>query len=289
MRDTPFPTAHIGGYSISALSDGYLPASLDLLVNIAPDDAARFQRRAGYEHDAAMHINCYLIRGGGHTMLVDAGAGGVKGWGANLTRQLDAAGVTTASIDTILLTHAHPDHAGGLVDESGQPRFPDAELLVHHREVAFWQDDDNLATANERARGNFAIARTALHAYRNRLQTIDGGELFPGISALPLPGHTSGHTGYLFEAGGDGVLVWGDTVHFPAVQVPMPSASLTLDSDPAHAARTRSAVLARASAERLIVAGAHLNERGFARIERRDGRYCLASADPLPGVVDSAS
>lgn len=289
MRDTPFPTAHIGEYSISALSDGYLPASLDLLVNIAPDDADRLQHHAGRAQDAAMHINCYLIRGGGHTMLVDAGAGGVKGWGGNLTRQLDAAGVTPASIDTILLTHAHPDHAGGLVDASGQPRFPEAELLVHHREVAFWQDDDNLAAANERARGNFAIARTALNAYRNRLQAIDGGELFPGISALPLPGHTSGHTGYLLQAGKDAVLAWGDTVHFPAVQIPMPHASLTLDSDPAHAARTRSAVLARASAERLIVAGAHLNERGFARIERRDGVYCLAPADPLPGVVGSAS
>ncbi|SDV46031.1 hypothetical protein SAMN05216551_10115 [Chitinasiproducens palmae] len=80
MNDTQFPHQRIGAFSITAISDRYLAASLDLLCNIDPLDASRMQGEAGASDPSSIHINCYLARGRGRTVLIDAGAGGRKRW-----------------------------------------------------------------------------------------------------------------------------------------------------------------------------------------------------------------
>ncbi len=196
-------------------------------------------------------------------------------WGGYLRTNLSLAGIEPSEIDTILLTHAHPDHVGGLVNRAGQIAFPNAELVVHQREVEFWRDDGNLSRASERARGNFLIARQVFDGYRDQLRTFDAGEVLPGISAMPLPGHTDGHSGYLLESHDQGLLVWGDIVHFPHIQIKRPDVSIAFDQDPSLAAATRSRLLDLVSSEGLLIAGMHLGELGFARIKRMGGSYGL--------------
>lgn len=273
MTNLAFPSQQVGDLTITAISDGYLAASLDLLSNIDPADASRMQENAGINDQASIHINCYLVRGGGRTILIDAGAGGFKQWGGRLKTNLALAGTQPSEIDAILLTHAHPDHVGGLMDVSGEAAFPNAELVVHNREVTFWQNDGHLSRAPERARGSFLLARQAFGCYRDRLRTFDAGEVLPGVTAMPLPGHTAGHSGYHLESASRNLLVWGDIVHFPQIQVSRPDVSIAFDQDSHLAAATRSRLLDLVCSERLLVAGMHLGELGFAHIERTGGAY----------------
>lgn len=275
MSNLVFPYQQVGDFTITAISDGYLHADFDFLSNIDPANATRMQESAGIKDHTSIHINCYLVRGGSRTVLIDTGSGGFKQWGGHLKANLLLTGLQPSEIDAILLTHAHPDHVGGLTDASGKAVFSNAELVVHHRELAFWQDDGNLSRAPERARGNFLVARQAFEGYRDRLRTFNAGEVLPGMTAVPLPGHTDGHTGYRLESGDQNLLVWGDIVHFPRIQIPRPDVSIAFDQDSHLAAATRSKLLDFVSSERLLVAGMHLGELGFAHIERAGGIYDL--------------
>ncbi len=276
MSHTKFPSQQIGEFSVTAVSDGYLSASLDLLSNIDPVEASGLQQQAGVLAPSSIHINCYLVRGRGRTVLIDAGAGGFKQWGGKLKANLALAGVQPADIDTILLTHAHPDHVGGLVDPSGEAVFPESELVVHQHEISFWEDDGNLSRASERARGNFLLARQVFDLYRERVRTFAQGSVLPGISAMPLLGHTAGHSGYRIESQGKSALIWGDIVHFPQIQIARPDVSIAFDQDPILSAGTRSRLLDVVSSDKLLVAGMHFSELGFAHIDRVGKSYKIA-------------
>lgn len=275
MLEHSFPGHRVGDFHITAISDGYLQAPLGLLSNIDPADATQMQSRAGQRPPESIHINCYLLRSTRHTVLIDAGAGGIKQWGGLLLHNLALAGVSPEDIDTILLTHAHPDHVGGLLNAAGERVFPNAELVVHRSEWDFWRDDAHLSRASERARGNFQIARAVFERYHQQLRTFDTEEVLPGVQAMPLPGHTQGHTGYLLTSAAQNLLVWGDIVHFPHIQIQRPDVTIAFDQDAALSASTRSRMLDMASADQLLIAGMHLGELGFARIQRERSGFSL--------------
>jgi glyoxylase-like metal-dependent hydrolase (beta-lactamase superfamily II) len=176
----------------------------------------------------------------------------------------------------VLLTHLHPDHAAGLVDPGGEPVFPRAELHVHADELAYWQDDTAWSRATEPNRSYFLAARAQLGAYRDRLHALRPGEVFPGVTWLPLPGHSPGHTAYRLASGDASLMIWGDVVTIQEVQIPRPDTGFFFDLDPVTAAATRHRVLDMAATDRLLVGGMHVHFPGFGRVVRDGTSFRLA-------------
>ena len=196
--------------------------------------------------------------------LIDTGAGNTMGPTlGKLADNLRAAGAPPERIDTILLTHLHSDHSNGLVDDDDRAIYPNAQLVLHEAEAAFWLDRDEASGANERIRRNIAKARVTTGPYRERMRTVRDGEALPGVSAMLLAGHTPGPYRMAHPVAQSSLLVWGDIVHLAAIQVPRPEAALVFDVDPQAAAATRRRLFDHVAADKLTVAGAHLGFPGF--------------------------
>ena len=267
----------IGDIVVTAVSDGTLERTHEMMIGVAEDEG-RQRLAAACRSAFVLSVNAFLIDTGDQLALVETGSGNYLGPTAgHLLANLAADGVEPGMIDTILLTHMHPDHSAGLTDMvTGRPNYPRAELVVHENEPRHWFDDAAMARGTEREKKlMFQQAREQTAPYRSRMRTFRDGEVLPGITALPIPGHTPGHTGYLIESGGERLLIWGDVVHMPEVQVPRPEVSMVVDTDPAAAAAARRRIFDMAASERLLVTGMHLHFPGFSHVVREGGGYRL--------------
>jgi glyoxylase-like metal-dependent hydrolase (beta-lactamase superfamily II) len=261
-------TKTIGDFSVTAVSDGVLNSNHDVILGV---ERAESERMTGipYGQPLPLDVNCFVIRYRDHIMLSDAGTGHSYGPTlGKLPQNLRAAGIAPENVDTILLTHLHPDHSFGLVDPQGRPIFPNAHLIVHEVEAAFWLDREPRPDDSERIARNTKAQRTTLAPYAGRIRRVRDGEVLPGIAAIMRPGHTPGHTTWLLQSGNERLLLWGDIVHLAAVQVPRPDAALIFDVDPELAKASRQAAFDWVSRERVSVGGAHLGFPGFGKLER---------------------
>jgi glyoxylase-like metal-dependent hydrolase (beta-lactamase superfamily II) len=196
--------------------------------------------------------NVFLVRGSGRTVLIDTGFGGA------LFDALRSLRVEPAEVDTILLTHLHGDHTGGLSRE-GAALFPNARVYLARQEFA----------------GAQANTRQLLAPYGNRVETFEpsaleaaGPELLPGIRGIAAFGHTPGHTAYLIESNGERLIVWGDLMHVQGIQFPLPDIAVSYDSDPAAAIASRREILEYAARYRIPVGGMHLEYPALGVVEK---------------------
>jgi glyoxylase-like metal-dependent hydrolase (beta-lactamase superfamily II) len=269
----------IGDIVVTALSDGHVERTPEMLRDITIEDAERLLADA-FRPGIVISVNAFLIYSAGRLALVDTGSGNYLGPTAGkLLQNLAAAGVAAADIDTVLLTHMHPDHSAGLTDmTTGKPNFPEAEVVVHENEPRHWDDDAAMARGTEREKKLFfQAAREQIAPYRDRMRVFNKSEdVFPGVTAIPATGHTPGHTPYLIASGKEQLLIWGDTVHVPEVQVARPDVTVNVDSDPPAAAASRKRILDRAATDRLLVTGMHVHFPGFSHVTRaRNGGFAL--------------
>ncbi|WP_165354652.1 MBL fold metallo-hydrolase [Tropicimonas sp. IMCC6043] len=270
----------VGDMLVTALSDGFLPLDPALMSGVDADGVKSLVERA-HQDPADLHgsVNAYLVETGGETWLIDAGADGVFGPTlGGVVGVLNALGKDPASVTKLLITHMHGDHIGGALTD-GAPTFPNAEMVVTEADVAFWTSDEIQAQAPEAFRGAFDLAKGVIAAYGDRVSQISGeAEAAPGITARPLPGHTVGHTGYVLESGDDSLLVWGDMVVVPPVQLVKPDVTTIFDTDPEQSVATRTETLAAVAESGQMVAGMHMPFPGIGYIDTADNGYAFTPA-----------
>lgn len=265
----------LGELVVTTLNDGYIDPPTEAVQVVTQDEVARMMVAGTGHPKPRIGVNMFALRSPERTYLVDAGSGTTMGpTCGRLPDSLAAAGIAPEEVDAILLTHIHPDHSNGLTNDEGEALFPRAEIIVHETELAHWFDDAKMAVATERARTRyFEAARFRLAPYKGRIRTFRDGEVLPGISGILCPGHTPGHASYRIGSAGEELLIWGDTVHIPELQVPRPDIYMMYDVDGPMAAASREAIFELAVRDDLLVAGMHLHFPGFARMARENGGY----------------
>jgi glyoxylase-like metal-dependent hydrolase (beta-lactamase superfamily II) len=205
-------------------------------------------------------FTCLFVDTGRTKVLVDTGAGkGIhpeKGpYEGKLLTNLHSEGIEAEDIGTVILTHGHPDHIGGSVDQSGRPVFPNARYVMWQDEWDFWTSGSSL----EAERPFLAsFVRKRLPSIEGQLELVDQEmEIVPGICALEAQGHTPGHMAVAVSSEREELLYTSDTVlHQIHLEHPEWHSGF-YDHDLEQAASAKRRIFDRAAAEKALVLAFH--------------------------------
>jgi Metallo-beta-lactamase superfamily len=115
----------LGDIRVTALDDGFHDLPITVVVNIDEAGAAALAELSSGKDLLRPVFNAYLVETGGRQLLIDAGAGGHLGpTSGKMLENLAQAGVAPDDIGAIIITHCHPDHILGIVDENWNAVFP---------------------------------------------------------------------------------------------------------------------------------------------------------------------
>jgi glyoxylase-like metal-dependent hydrolase (beta-lactamase superfamily II) len=268
----------LGGFEVTTISDAgvFIDGPWPLIGgNAEQTEVDRLMR------DNLLPANKYrpgftpmVVNTGKTVVLFDTG-NGERGFvarpeGGWLAAQLAPAGFKPEQIDVVVLSHGHPDHIGGVM-ENGEPLFPNARYVTGAVDYDFWSGD--------KPSGDLAPFAALYRDYvvplaRNTTMLKPGDEVVPGIRAIEAYGHTPGHLAYDIESDGKRLVFWGDCAHHQVASLARPDWHCVFDVDKEQAAKTRARMFDRVAADRVAVSAFHMPFPSIGYVERRkEGGY----------------
>lgn len=170
-----------------------------------------------------LSVDGLLVRTGRRLVLIDTGVG--PRYHGALLASLKLGGVSPGDVTDVLITHPHPDHAGGLIDAQGRLAFPNATIRIAAAAWTWMQRN---------------VSPAIVSAIAPRIRTFEpGASIAPGIRSVSLPGHTPGHVGYEIFSGHARLLDMGDLAHSSIVSLARPQWPIEFDNDRVLGRQTR--------------------------------------------------
>jgi glyoxylase-like metal-dependent hydrolase (beta-lactamase superfamily II) len=261
---TPDADARIfaGGVQVRIVRAGWFRPDAGGFFGVVPQ--ALWSRFPGTDTDERgrllCRLNLLLVEAGGKRILVETGTGSrmdakdrdIKGVeGGDPVTALRAVGIDPASIDFVVLSHLHYDHAGGMVDSDGRPNFSKARYVVQREESEAAHGDEL------RLQGLMETEQLDRVRAAGQLAEVSGQvELVEGVSVTRTGGHTRGSQAVLIgkaTAGGRADDPQGRAVFFGDLiptrwQLPVRWTS-AYDDYPISAVEIRNELVPRAAAE----------------------------------------
>ena len=200
-----------GDFELLPLSDGSFRLDGGAMFGVVPKPLWERRAPADEKNRIRLGLRPLLVRTGKSTLIIDAGVGAKMDekslaiYAVDRTRTLDHSladvGLTKASIDIVLASHLHFDHAGGFTERTlgGEllPAFPNARYVARTGE---WDDATH---PHERNRASYLQENFVPLADAKVLDLVPGdGEIIPGVRVVRTGGHTMHHQIVMIESGG---------------------------------------------------------------------------------------
>ena len=210
-----------------------------------------------------------VVNTGPELILFDTGNGAngfvPRPYGGWLVDQLAPAGFSPEQFDLVVLSHGHPDHVGGLM-EDGKPLFPNARYAIGDVEYDFWSPVNKHSGDLEKFASLF---RTNVVPFADKITFLKpGADVAPGIRALEAYGHTPGHLTFHLESEGKRLFFLGDCCHHHVASLARPDWHTVFDVNRAQGAATRKRIFDMLAGERIPVSAFHMPFPSIGYIER---------------------
>jgi glyoxylase-like metal-dependent hydrolase (beta-lactamase superfamily II) len=277
----------VGAFHCFVLSDGnyVYPAGM-FFANARKEDYERELRRRQLPLDQiTTPYDCLYLDTGRHRVLVDTGAGKLAPTTGRLVQHLRRQGIDPATIDTVILTHAHADHIGGNLGAHGKLTFPNARYVMSRIEWHFWTSKPDLSgldCGDHLKQLLLQYAADMLPPIRRRLDLLDGeDEVVPGIHAIAAPGHTPGHLALEIRSQGQVLIDAVDAFLHPIFLDRLDWYSV-VDLDPEKTIATRRRLRDRAAESGALVMAFHFPFPGLGRVSRNENGFVWKAVAPAP-------
>lgn len=266
----------IGAFEMTVISDSeaFIDGPYPIIGKNAEEAEVRAMMRKNLVQEARYQpgFSPTVITTGTETVLFDTG-NGENGFvarpnGGWLAKELGPAGFRPEDISVVVLSHGHPDHVGGLI-ENGKPLFPNARYVIGSVEYDYWAPEGKFSGELEKLASVFRANTTSIAGRFSMIKP--GDDVVPGIRAIEAFGHTPGHLAFMIESAGTRILFWGDCAHHHVASLARPDWHCVFDIDKEQAALTRKKIYDMAATERLPVIGYHMPFPSIGYVEKLDG------------------
>jgi len=266
-----------GGTRVALIQAGAFRSDAGALLGVVPrmmwNDLVA--QEIDEQHRILQALNCLLVETPAGRVLVETGIGdrisdkvrAMRAYeGLWIVPALQKAGFDPASVDAVVVSHLHFDHAGGVLQADGGLAFPRASFVA---QLAEWE-----IAMGDNARLVAAYDQPELRLVRDLgLGGIVEGEaeILPGVSVIPTGGHSAGHQGVLIRGRDETIAFLGDLFMRPWSA--NPRWVTAFDDFPLDSVLVKASLFARASAEGWTIVLSHEPFHPVGRLVRDRDRY----------------